>query len=412
MKRILGAAVVAVLAAGAGLGVPAAATAAVPSGVVTSKEFAKVAYGNSISYVRSTFGSNGKVVDRYDGPGTADDYVRVEFPTYYAAGTVEIEFLRRSSGTWYLVAKYALWGNTAKRTADKATQSEFHTVKQGNTITHARKAFGTSGTITEVYEAPGTKFDGVVLEWPTASVDGWVQVYFTKSPSGTWKVDTRSAYWAVEARRTADKATEAEFDAVRIGNSLDHARSTFGTGGTIGYSYDAPGTVDDATIIGWPTASPDGYVELELGKRSSGAWAVAARHAYWAVPAKATTNPATEAEYGTLRDKLANGYQVSLSEARGVFGSAGTVVYRGDGPGTDGDQLLVHWYTGTDGADVLMNFVVSGGTWTALTVDDIAGPWSGAAARRSLSSPEPSEPAPALEREQPERPSWDLRSDG
>ena len=404
MKRILGAAVVAVIAAGAGLAAPAA-TAAVPSDVVTSAEFKKVAYGDAISSVRSVFGTKGAVVDRYDVPGTVDDYVRVEFPTHSEGGTVEVDFLRRPSGTWYLVAKYAYWGISAYRTVDKATLSEFNKVRQGTSITDVRRIFGTNGTITEQYDAPGTKHDGVVVEWPTDSVDGWVQVYFTRSTSGTWRVDTRSAYWAVEVTPTSDTVTESEFDRVRLGSSINQARSTFGTAGTIGYFYDAPGTGDDTTIVGWPTPSPDGYVELEFTRPSSATWTVATRTAYWAIPAKVTTDVATEEEFGTLRDELESGRTVSLTEARRVFGSSGTVVYRSGASGTAADRLAVHWYTGAEGQDVVMSFAVSGGTWTAMSVDDIQGPWSGSAARRAMSSPTTVAPFDGV----PERPTWELR---
>ncbi|MFC7878610.1 hypothetical protein [Isoptericola sp. NPDC057391] len=403
MKRILSTAVAAVIAVG--LAVPVTATAAVPSNVVTSREFAKVAYGNSIQYVRSTFGTNGTVVDRIDVAGTRNDYVKVRFPTYYKDGTVEVEFLRRTSGTWYLVAKYASWGNSAKRTADKATSAEFGKVKQGNSITYTRQTFGTAGTVVETYEAPGTEHDAVVLEWPTESTDGWVQVYFVKNSSGTWKVDTRVAFWGEDAKRTADKATRAEFDRVAIGNSIDHVRRTFGTAGTIAYYFDAPGSSSDLVWLLWPTPSPDGFLNVDFAKTSAGTWKTVGRWAAWEEPAVATDDVATEAEFTQLRDRLANGQPVTLAMARSVLGSAGTIGYRADEAGTDLDQLGVAWYTGTEGAEVQLSFVVSGGTWTALTTDHIAGPWTARALRSA--APEATTGAGPVDRDAPERPTWE-----
>jgi len=400
MKRIISTAVAAVLAVG--LAVPAAATAAVPSNVVTSGEYAKVAYGNSIQYVRSTFGTNGTVIDRVDVAGTKNDYVKVRFPTYYKGGSVEVEFLRRTSGTWYLVTKWAIWANSATRTADKATSAEFGRVKQGNSITFVRQTFGTAGTVIEAYEAPGTKYDYVALQWPTASADGWVEVAFVKNSSGTWKVDTRAGYFDVVAKQTADKATRAEFDKVAVGNSIDHARRTFGTTGTINYQFDAPGSASDLVWLLWPTESPDGFVNVDFAKTSAGTWKATGRWAFWAEPAEPTDDVATEAEFTRLRDRLANGQPVSLSLARSVLGSAGTIGYRADEAGTDLDRLGVAWYTGTEGAEVQLSFVVSGGTWTALTTDDIAGPWTVRALRST--APEAAADAGPVDRAAPERP--------
>ncbi|GAA1710145.1 hypothetical protein GCM10009809_03120 [Isoptericola hypogeus] len=405
MKRIIGTAVAAVLLAGAGLA--PAATAAVPSNVVTSAEFNKVAYGNSIDYVRSTFGNNGKVVDRQDPAGTAGDYVRVEFPTYYKDGTVAVEFLRRTSGTWYLVSKYASWGNRATRTADKATEAEFNKVKQGNSIDYVRSAFGTNGTIVQTFEAPGTEFDFVALEWPTASTDGWVQVLFVKSSSGTWKVETRAAYWDVAPKRTTNKATESEFNKVKPGNSIDHARSTFGTAGTIDYYYDAPGSVDDQVRLLWPTESPDGVVYADFVKTSTGTWKVERRFAYWDRVAEPTTNVATQAEYESLT------VGDTLAQVRGTFGTAGTVAAYLDEPGTAEDLVDVVWYTGAGSEDVFITFMKNAwGEWSIGGADYMSGPWTGDAApqaRAFSAGPETAEPRSSFEQEAPARPSWDLR---
>ena len=408
MKRIIGTAVAAAVVVGAALVAPAVATA-VPSNVVTSAEFNKVAYGNSIDYVRKTFGTNGTVVDRLDVPGTVNDSVSVEFPTYYDEGFVQVDFARRSSGAWYLVTKYAYWGVTATRTADKATEAEFAKVAQGNSIAYVRSAFGTNGTVTETYDAPGTAYDSVVVEWPTASVDGWVQVYFAKSSSGTWKVDTRSAFWGVAPKQTADKATEAEFNKVKLGNSIEYARSTFGTAGTISFYYDAPGTADDMVSIGWPTAAPDGSVDLDFVKSSSGAWKVDGRSAYWARTATPTTDLATQAEF----EKLGKGS--TLDEARSTFGTAGTVVATWDGPGTDSDLLVMAWYAGTEGGDVTILFgKTTAGVWTILDDADMTpGIWPGGATARSFSDGQESrEPSAPLHQEAPARPTWDLRDAG
>ena len=408
MKRILGTAVAAVLAAGAGLVAPAVATA-VPSNVVTSAEFNKVAYGNSIDYVRTTFGNQGKVIDREDPPGYGGDYVRVAFPTYYADGTVEVEFLRRSSGTWYLVAKYADWANRATRTADKATESEYNKVTQGNSIAYARSTFGTNGTIVESYEAPGTEYDFVVLEWPTASADGWVQALFLKSSSGVWKVDTRAAFWGVAPKQTSDKATEAEFDQVKPGNSIDHARSTFGTAGTVNYSYDGPGTADDAVWLLWPTGTPEGLVEVDFVKSSAGAWKVESRWAHWDRTAEPTEDVATRDEFSSLA------VGDTLAAARSAFGTAGTVVAYEDDLGTDADVVVVNWYTGPETEDVSIAFKKNTPTeWSIVSTDDMWGPWSWLALRSATPSEAGESPVPVgpSQTKAPVRPSWDLRDVG
>ena len=408
MKRILGTALAAVLAAGAGLVAPAAA-GAVPSNVVTSAEFNKVAYGNSLDHVRQVFGSKGTVIDREDPPGYGGDYVKVDFPTYYPNGTVEVEFLRRSSGAWYLVTKYAFWANAAARTADTATLPEFNRVAQGNSIAYVRSTFGTNGTITEYYDAPGNGDDAVVVEWPTEWVDGWVQVSFVKSSSGTWTVDTRSGSWAVDPAQTADKATEAEFDRVKAGNSIDYARSTFGTAGTIGSYYDAPGTVDDAVSIAWPTESPDGLVRLDFVKSSSGAWKVESRWARWGRPATPTADVATQAEF----ESLAAGD--TLAHVRSTFGTAGTVTSRWDGPDVHGDWLEIAWYTGADTEPVFITFMVgSAETWAIPGVDYMWGPWPVGEQRAKASSQGQEPPAAGAPpgADGPVRPSWDLRDAG
>jgi hypothetical protein len=406
MKKLVGVVSAAVLALGAILTVPAVA-AAVPASVVTSSEFMAVQPGNSIEFVRKTFGSNGKVVDRYDGPGTASDYVTVEFPTYYDGGQVEIGFLRRTSGTWYLVSKYAYWDNSAVRTANKATAAEFNRVKQGSSIASVRSTFGSSGTITEYYDAPGTEYDGVVVQWPTASVDGWVQVYFTKRTSGTWVVDTRSAYWDIYPAPAADVVTESEFFKVKAGNSVDFARSTFGGTGTIDYYSDAPGTADDAVRIAWPVASPEGWVALDFAKSSSNVWKVDRRRVYWARSAEPTSDVATS-------DELAGIWlNSSLDDARAAFGTAGTIVYYGDGPGTGEDIVDVAWYTGSSTDDVFITFWKVAGEWAIVNEDEIHSPWvsitpMAEVQSRSRAAQDPADDEMVHEIPAPAVPVWDL----
>lgn len=397
MNRIISTMTAAVLATGVGLMAPAAASA-VPTNVVTSSKFARVTQGNSVDYVRTTFGSNGTVLQRRDVPGTANDYVRLEFPTYYPGGTVEVEFHRRSSGTWYLVSKYALWGNSATRTTDRATESEFDRVKQGNSIAYVRSTFGTDGTITEYFDAPGNADDGVVVEWPTASSKGRVQMSFTKGASGTWKVDTRAAYWTGVPRQTADKATEAEFNQVKAGDTIQRTRGTFGTDGTIRSYYDPPGTADDAVTIAWPTPSPGGAVTIDLAKGLSGFWKVDGRRASWDRTAEPTEDLATRDEFYSVATTD------SLSLARKLLGSPGTVVNYADVPGTADDLIEVAWYTGPDTGDVVIVFRNTADGWTIVDVDDMSGPWSGPY--------EPEATASSLAAGTTARPAWDLRDAG
>ncbi|GII98090.1 hypothetical protein Slu03_04680 [Sediminihabitans luteus] len=248
---------------------------------MTSSEFYSVSYGHSIDHVRKTFGNNGKVVDRYDGAGTRYDSVTLEFPTYYEEGSVRVLFGKNAKGAWVLDSKAAYWGVSATRTANKATPTEFGKLKEGHSLDYVRSTFGTAGTITYYYDRPGTKYDNVTVEWPTDSVDGAVSIDFVKSTSGVWKLDSRSAYWAIEPAQTANKATPAEFAKVQVGNSLAYAQSTFGTAGTITYYYDATGTKYDTVTIEWPTDSPYGYVSLDFKKSSAGTWKVSDSYAFW-----------------------------------------------------------------------------------------------------------------------------------
>jgi hypothetical protein len=285
MKRILSAAVAAVIAVGVGVAAPTTASAAVPSSVVTTTEFLKVAYGNSIDYVRKTFGNNGTVTYKSDKAGTAYDRVTVEFPTYEDSGFVSVDFRRKTNNTWYLYTKSAYWGVDAPWTAtnNKATQAEFAKIAVGNSIDHVRKTFGSTGTIWSYFDAPGTSYDSVTIEWPTTSEYGWVWVDFVKTSSGAWKVDTRSAYWGIDApwSATNNKATQAEYNKLKPGNSIDYARQTFGTSGTITSYFDAPGYSNDSVTLEWPTTSEYGYVTVDFIKNSSGAWKIETLDAYW-----------------------------------------------------------------------------------------------------------------------------------
>ncbi|SDS27770.1 hypothetical protein SAMN04489860_1193 [Paraoerskovia marina] len=194
MKRYISAAVACLLALSVSA-VAAPAANAVPSRIVTSSEFYSVHQGNSIAHVRARFGNNGTVTARYDTSGWKYDWVSLDFPTYYDSGWVTVDFVRNSSGTWVLDTKYAYWGLTAVQTKDKATKAEFNRVKEGNSIDYARSTFGTNGTIISYVDAPGYAYDLVTIEWPTASPYGYVLLDFGKRSSGSWKVETRSAYW-------------------------------------------------------------------------------------------------------------------------------------------------------------------------------------------------------------------------
>lgn len=273
MKRILGVAAIVTLAAGVALVAPANASA-VTSDVVTSPEFYKVAYGDSITHVRSTFGGNGTVVGRTDNPGTAWDGLTIEFPTAYENGVVDVHFSRLSSGRWYLDTKRAWWGSPVRRTENTATESEFYKVEPGNTISHARTTFGSDGTIVEYQDSAGTSIDMVTVAWPTPSLEGELSVEFLRTSKGVWKVRTRSVSWGVDVRRTADTAAETEADRIAPGNSLDYVRRTFGTAGTVLAYTDESGTSYDGLLVGWPTSSPDGQVSVHFDRRPSGEWRV------------------------------------------------------------------------------------------------------------------------------------------
>jgi hypothetical protein len=378
MRRTLAAAGVAVLAAGVGLVVPAWASA-VPSNVVTSSEFFRVAEGNSIGFVRSVFGSDGTVTERRDLSGTTQDLLVVEFPTAAADGVVQVEFARRVSGAWYLVDKYADWRNDPARTTDKATEQEFYRVKQGNTVAYARKTFGANGTVTRYRDALGFDLDRVSVAWPTASGRGSVELQFVKNSSGDWRVATRTAYWDVPPRQTVDKATEPEFYRVASGNSLDYARRTFGTAGTVNAYEDLGGTVQDALTVEWPTASPYGAVSVDFVRNTAGVWKVDARRAFWSDPAEPTADLATEAELESIVVAVERGDVVTLVRVRETFGTAGSVIAYDDRPGTAADVLEVTWFTGARFGDVRLTFDKSrAAAWAVTSAAHVISPWSGA----------------------------------
>jgi hypothetical protein len=285
MKRILSAAVAALIAVGVGVVAPSTASAAVPASAVTTAEFIKVNYGNSLDYVRKTFGANGTVTYKSDKAGTAYDSLTIEFSTADEYGYVDVNFRRNSKNAWYLYSKNGYWGVDAPWTAtnNKATQAEFAKIAVGNSIDHVRKTFGSSGTIWAYADRPGTSYDSVAIDWPTTSEYGGVTVNFVKSSSGVWKVDTRGVYWGIDAPWTAtnNKATQAEYNKLKPGNSIDYTRQTFGTSGTITSYVDAPGYAGDYVTLEWPTTSQYGYVTVDFIKNSSGAWRIEALDAYW-----------------------------------------------------------------------------------------------------------------------------------
>jgi len=382
MKRILGTTVAAVLAAAVGLiasvGTATSAAADGPE-VVAPSEFFGVTQGDSLDRVRGVFGTDGTVIDRKDPPGYRGDSLTVEFLTPAVDGFVEVRFLRRSSGAWYLVTKDVYWGNTATRTEDKAREAEFFQVKPGNTISYVRGTFGTDGTIAKYFDAPGNADDRVVVEWPTASVDGWVRISFTKTGAGVWKVAARAASWAVAPERTADTVTEAEFDRIRAENPIDLVRSTFGTAGTIDSYDDPPGTTGDRVTIGWPTESPEGLVQIHFDKDANGVWRVESRSAHWGRTATPTADAATQADF----ESLAVGRTLAI--VREAFDTPGTVTSQWDGPWVAEDRLEVAWFTGPDTRDLTITFVVGRtGAWTIGDVDSITGPWPVDAARHEV----------------------------